>query len=39
MFRSTPVRPELVEGLFFLLCAGAEEVQCFDKLSTSGVCA
>ena len=33
----TPARPELVEGLSFFLQTGAlKEVQCFDKLSTSG---
>ena len=33
-----PVRPEPVEGLSFTLAnRELEEVQCFDKLSTSGV--
>jgi hypothetical protein len=30
------VRPELVEGLSFLLFAGREEGQGFDKLSSNG---
>jgi hypothetical protein len=34
---SNSVRPELVEGLFFLFPEVEEEERCFDKLSTNGV--
>ena len=34
---SNPVRPELVEGLFFFSQAYEQEGQSFDKLRTNGV--
>jgi hypothetical protein len=33
-----PFALSLSEGCFFLVTAGKEEVQCFDKLSTNGSC-